>query len=214
MRAEPRRDSSRGPNGLELGELGVAVEAVAGLGLERRGAVPPHPAAVTLGRGEELCQAWRHVSPAPWRGSLRRCVQFLVRRPACAQGELVDAVAREAGVRVAVDESGNGGQATPVQLFDLALERRQLAHPPHRLDDPAPCKARRRATTSSTSRRAGPRSGEGCVPAGVASCARSRISSRVMRGWRANPARSRARRRVLPRSRRRRGASRPCPDRW
>ncbi len=57
-------------------------------------------------------------------------VQLLVGRARGAEGELLDAVAREAGVRVAVDEPGDRAQAAAVELLDLALERSEVAHRP------------------------------------------------------------------------------------
>ena len=56
-------------------------------------------------------------------------VELLVARAARAQRELVDAVAGEAGVRVAVDEPRDGAEPAAVDLLDLAVEPRpQLAH--------------------------------------------------------------------------------------
>ena len=43
VRAEPRRDATGIPNDAKLRELGVAVEPVSGLGLERRRPRPQHP---------------------------------------------------------------------------------------------------------------------------------------------------------------------------
>ena len=48
VRPEPRRDAAGGPDRAQRRELGVAVEPVAGLRLERRRAVPEHPPAVAF----------------------------------------------------------------------------------------------------------------------------------------------------------------------
>jgi hypothetical protein len=56
-------------------------------------------------------------------------VELLVARACGAQRELLDAVAGERGMRVAVDEARNGTQTAPVELLDLAVER-ELAHQP------------------------------------------------------------------------------------
>src|SRR5205085_9401186 len=61
-------------------------------------------------------------------------VQLLVARAAGPERELVDTVAAERGVRVAVDEAGDRAEAAARELLDLAVERRQVAHPPDRLD--------------------------------------------------------------------------------
>ncbi len=55
-------------------------------------------------------------------------MQFLVGRARGAQRELLDAVAGEARVRVAVDEPGDGGEPVPVELLDLDAERRETPH--------------------------------------------------------------------------------------
>ena len=56
--------------------------------------------------------------------------------PRGAQRELLDAVAREARVRVAVDEARDRAEAAPVELLDVAVERAEVAHPPGRRDPP------------------------------------------------------------------------------
>ena len=61
-------------------------------------------------------------------------MQLLVARTGGAQRELLDAVAREARVRVAVDEAGDRAVAAPVELDDVAVERGQIPHPPDRRD--------------------------------------------------------------------------------
>ena len=61
-------------------------------------------------------------------------VQLLVARPAGTERELVDAVAAERRVRVAVDEPRHGAEATALHLHDLAVECWEVAHPPHGLD--------------------------------------------------------------------------------
>ena len=58
-------------------------------------------------------------------------MQLLVRRARRTQRELLDAVAREARVRVAVDEAGDRATSTRVELLDLPVERAEVAHAPH-----------------------------------------------------------------------------------
>ena len=58
-----------------------------------------------------------------------RSVQLFVGRAGCAERELLDAVAREARMGVAVDQAGHGAEPVPVQLLDVALERAEVAHP-------------------------------------------------------------------------------------
>ncbi len=74
------------------------------------------------------CRADGREDPAACR------VQLLVARPAGTERELVDAVAAERRVRVAVDEPRHGAQATALHLHDLAAECGKVAHPPHGLD--------------------------------------------------------------------------------
>ena len=106
-----------------------------------------------------------------------RRVQLLVARAAGAQRELADAVAAERRMRVAVDEPRHGAEPGAVELLDLAVERREVAHPPDRLDRLAVAEDVRvldhvdRAQVGAARRPA-------AVPAaGVATCARSRRSS-------------------------------------
>src|SRR5581483_4714111 len=56
-------------------------------------------------------------------------VQLLVARPRRAPRELVDPVAGEAGVRMAVDEPRDGGSTPAVELDDLVAERPEVSHP-------------------------------------------------------------------------------------
>ena len=63
-----------------------------------------------------------------------RGVQLLVRGAPRAQRELLDAVAEKARVRVAVDEPGDRAESASVELLDVAVERRQVAHAADRLD--------------------------------------------------------------------------------
>ena len=64
-------------------------------------------------------------------------MQLLVARSRSPQRELLDAVAREACVRVAVDETGDGAQATAVELHDVSGKGLQILHPADRRDLPA-----------------------------------------------------------------------------
>ena len=61
-------------------------------------------------------------------------VQLFVARAAGAQRELIDAVAAERRMRVAVDEARDRAQPAAVDLDDVAVEPRQVPHAPHGLD--------------------------------------------------------------------------------
>ena len=61
-------------------------------------------------------------------------VQLLVARTAGAERELVDAVAAERRMRVAVDEPRDRTEPAPVHLDDVAAKSGQVAHAAHRLD--------------------------------------------------------------------------------
>jgi hypothetical protein len=61
-------------------------------------------------------------------------MQLLVAGAGRAQGELLDAVAREARVRMTVHQARHGAKAAAVELLDLAVERLQLTHAPDSLD--------------------------------------------------------------------------------
>ncbi len=57
-------------------------------------------------------------------------MELLVARARRAEGELLHPVAREAGVRVAVDEAGDRRETASVELLDVAFERPELPHLP------------------------------------------------------------------------------------
>ena len=137
MRAEPGRDPARRPDRPQRRELGLAVEAVARLPLEGRRAGAQHPAAVALDRLARARFSGRPGRPDGREDAAARRVQLLVARAARAQRELLDAVAAEGRVRVAVDEARDRAEPAAVELLDVAVERRQLAHRAHRLDRPA-----------------------------------------------------------------------------
>ena len=134
VRSEPGRDPTGCCDRPQRRKLGLAVEAVARLSLEGRRARAEHPVAVTLhGLGEP------GFSGGPGRPHGRedaaaRGVQLLVAGAACAPRELLDAVAAERRVRVAVDEARDGAQAAAVELLDVAVERGQLRHRAHSRD--------------------------------------------------------------------------------
>jgi hypothetical protein len=132
--AEKRRHAARLLNRPERGELGVAVEAVARLGLERRrararhpAAVPPHRLSQTVFPGRS-CGADRGEDPTAAR------VQLLVGRTRGSKRKLLDAVAREARVRVAIDETGNRAATASVDHVDLRVRDLELAHAADGLD--------------------------------------------------------------------------------
>ena len=111
VRAEPRRDAARVADRAERRELGVLVEPVAGLRLERRRAGGAHPVAVTLDGGAQAVLAERARRADGGEDPAAGRVQLLVARAASAERELVHAVAAERRVRVAVDEARNRAHA-------------------------------------------------------------------------------------------------------
>ena len=119
-----------------------------------------------------------------------RGVELLVARPARAERELLDAVAAEARVRVAIDEAGDRALPAAVDFRHVAVEGGEVAHPPHRGDRSAVAEDVRvlddvdAAQVGATQRRA--------VPAGEASWARSRTSRRSVAGPAVIPRRRRA----------------------
>ena len=132
--AEEGRDPARGPDRAQRRELGLAVEPVARLGLEGRRARERHPVAVQPHRVRERVLAGGPRGAHGREDPAARRVELLVRHARRAQRELVDAVAREARVRVAVDETRNRAEAPPVDLLHVAVERPEVAHRPDRRD--------------------------------------------------------------------------------
>ena len=61
-------------------------------------------------------------------------MQLLIAGAARTQRELVDTVAAERGMGMAVDEARDRAKPTAVDLEDLVVERRQRAHPSHGVD--------------------------------------------------------------------------------
>jgi hypothetical protein len=55
-------------------------------------------------------------------------MKLLVARAACAQRKLLHAVAREARMRVAVDEARDRAATPAVELLDVTVQARELAH--------------------------------------------------------------------------------------
>ncbi|MGZ4424856.1 MAG: hypothetical protein ACXVZK_09285 [Gaiellaceae bacterium] len=131
---EPRGDPALVSDRLQRVELGVAVEAVAGLRLERRRPRAQHPAAVCAHGGGELFGTGCARRPDGGHDSASRGVELLVRRTGRAERELLHAVAGKAGVRVAVDEPGDRAEPAPVDLLHLAVEPRKVAHAADALD--------------------------------------------------------------------------------
>ncbi len=139
VRAEPGRRPARRPHRRQRGELGVAVEPVARLALPGRRAVPEQTAGV---RGDALAQRFRAERPRRLDGGEDAAaggVQLLVSRTRGTERELLDAVAPECRVGVAVDEPGDRAEPGAVELLELALlgpavERPQVAHRADRLD--------------------------------------------------------------------------------
>ena len=133
MRAQPRRHPAGVPDGLEGAQLGLAVEPVAGLSLERRRAVLEHPASVTLDprpharRVERTSRTDRAQDPAT--GGM----ELLVARSASAQRILLDPITAEARVRVTVDQARHRTPPATVDLDRLlAANALEISHAPHR----------------------------------------------------------------------------------
>lgn len=178
MGAEPRRDPTGVANRGELGHLGLAIEAVTALPLERRRAVRDHGVAMPCDERIE-----RHLSRGT-RGSRRRedasagREKLVVRGASGAQRELVDAVAGKRRVRVAVDETGDRTEATAVEFFPRTGQRTEGGHRPHGHDAIA-VKEDIRILDDLDAAEVLPRSGA-CPVIGVTTCARSRIRSCVI----------------------------------
>jgi hypothetical protein len=134
VRAEPRRGTARVADRPQRGKLRLAVEPVARLALERRRAVPAHPAAVPLDRGPQAGFARLARRSDGREDAAAARVQLLVARAARSERELLDAVAPEGGMRVAVDEARDRAEPAAVDLDDIPVEGPQIAHPPHRVD--------------------------------------------------------------------------------
>ena len=134
VRPEPGGHAAGRANRIQRRELGVAVEPVTGLRLEGRRPGAQHPAAVLPHPLGECLPARRTGGGNRCHDAAARSVQVLVRRSGGAQGELVDAIAGEASVRVAVHEPGDRTAATPVKLLDVAFDGPEVAHAPNRLD--------------------------------------------------------------------------------
>ena len=120
MRPEPGGDAALGFDGAQRRELGLTVEPVARLPLERRRAgmehplaVPPHgfPETVLAGGPSRLDG---RQDPAPCG------VQLLVARSASAKLEFAHTIPCEAHVRVAVDQPGDRAETAAVELLDLS----------------------------------------------------------------------------------------------
>src|SRR6266498_5136158 len=113
------------------------IEAVAGFRLERRRAGTEHPRTVAtygplqVGRGRGPRRANRRHDPAAC------CVELLVARSRGPPREFLDTVAREARVRVTVDEAWDGAPAAAVYLTNVLRKRPKVAHPPDGGDRPA-----------------------------------------------------------------------------
>ena len=213
VRAEPRWDSPRVAHRAELCELGVAVEPVAGLPLERGRPRRPHPGAVPLDRGAEIVLRRRSRCPDGREDPAAGRVELLVGRAARAQLELPGAVPGEAQVRVTVDEARDRCPAAPVHLDDLAVDRAEVAHPPH-LDDDAVARRgrtrpRRRPAARGPRRVAAPRCRPGRPPGRDRGRGASTRRASPRRRARGAPRPARMPRRAPRRSPHQRGGSRP-----
>ena len=128
VRAEPCRYAACVPHCPQAGKLGLTVEAVARLRLERRRPLRAHPGAVTLHSGPQAGLVERSRRSDRRQDAAARRMQLLVARASGAESELLDPVAAEAGVGVAVDQPGQRAAAPSVDLDEVALEWLQVAH--------------------------------------------------------------------------------------
>src|SRR5262249_24586028 len=132
--AEPGRNPTRSLYRPERRELGLAVEPVARLGLERRRTLAEHPRAMQRDRRTKTPRTWGPRRADGGEDAASGSVQLLVVRAACAERELVHTVATERRMRVAVDEARNRAQPAAVDLEDIAVEGREISHCPDGLD--------------------------------------------------------------------------------
>src|SRR5215218_6061146 len=131
MRTEPRRDAAFLRDHAEGRQLGLAIEPVAGLRLERRRARAEHPGVVAPDGLTEALLAGLAGRQDGRADSAAGGVELLVTRSRCAERELLHAVAAEAGMRVAVDEARERTAAAAVDLLDIAVRRPEVGHAPH-----------------------------------------------------------------------------------
>ena len=136
VRAEPRRDATRVPHRAELRKLGVVVEPVARLRLERRRPGTHHPADVACELRGQFVGARRARRSDRREDSAPARVKLLVRGARAPECELLDAVAREARMGVTVDEPRDCRQPAAVELLDLAVDRADVCHAPDLCDSP------------------------------------------------------------------------------
>ena len=131
MGAEECRHRSLGPDRAQRRQLGLAVEPVAGFRLRGRRPGTAHPVEVTAKGIPQALFAGGAGGTDSREDPATRGVELLVARPARAERELVHAVAAEARVRVAIDEAGDRAPPAAVDFHHVAVERRELTHPPH-----------------------------------------------------------------------------------
>src|SRR5262249_6905263 len=126
--AEPRRNTAGGADRAQRAELCLTVESVARLGLERRRAVTEHRVPVSRRGGGQLGLARRPRRADRREDAAARRMELLVGRAARAQRELLDAVTGERSMRVAVDEPGDRALTAAVDLLDVTVQAREVAH--------------------------------------------------------------------------------------
>ncbi len=93
-----------------------------------------HPAGVARDPRAQLVRAERSGRAHRREDAATRRVQLFVACTPGPKGELVDPVAAERRVGMAVDEARDRAEPTPVELLELTVEPRQVAHAPDRLD--------------------------------------------------------------------------------
>src|SRR5919201_5785718 len=90
---------------------------------------------MTLDRTPELVLACGARRADRGHDPTARGVQVLVARAARAQRELLDPIAAEARVRVAVDQSRHRAETAAVELLDVVVERVEVSHATDAGDD-------------------------------------------------------------------------------
>ena len=188
MGAQPRRDAARVADRAERRELGLAVEPVAGLRLERRRAL--HEAS-TSGVARPPHEGRPHPRPAS-RGRSRGCRRLPRAAPRSSRLP-PEARTRRRGRRRTRRACGSRRDPESHTCRGRPTRRRRRRAPGgHASADGLilwPSQRTNASSSTSTSPSAEPRRGAP-VPAGVASCPTSRISSRLNVLVGATPARS------------------------
>ena len=123
VRPEPGRRAAGGADRMQRCELRLAVEPVPGLAFPRRRALREHPRGVLLDALEERFGAERTRRRDGRQDAAARSVELLVASAAGAERELAHAAAAKRGMRMAVDQPGDGTEPGAVDFLDLPVDR-------------------------------------------------------------------------------------------